>query len=417
MRPAATAAISATSDIAKILALVFILALASTLASTSALAVGVSPSQQEIAFASGVHQDMTLRVLNMPAKDMKAVIYARGELAEYITFTETLVSLSADEEMKTITYSIDMPKELEKPGLHEAEIIVMEYPKEFGEANTGNTVKVVGAVVSKLYVRVPYPSKYAEGEAAISSGNIGEDIAFTVSLFNFGKEDIKSAKALIEIFGPTYEKLGTIQTAETSLLMSQSGKVVGKWKANVNPGTYHAIITVTYDENRFIIEKNFDIGNMYVDATGIDVQNFRLGMVAKMDILLENRWNSEIKDVYGDVTVKDDSKVYTTFKTASTDVPALGKSKIISYWDTTDVAPGKYTALVKLAYAGKTTEKSFDLNVNLDSIKTVDSLTGNVASAQSKPISGNTLIMLLVVVLIAANIGWFVFFNKRLKKK
>jgi hypothetical protein len=98
-------------------------------------------------------------------------------------------------------------------------------------------------------------------------------------------------------------------------------------------------------------------------------------------------------------------------------VPALGKSKIISYWDTTGVATGKYTAAIKLAYAGKTTEKSYDLNVNLDSIKVAGTPTGNVVGADSKAISGNTLIMLLVIVLIAANIGWFVFFNKRLKKK
>lgn len=401
-----------------ILMLAFMLVL--TIFSSLALAIGVSPTQQEILFQPNLHQSLTLRIVNQPAKDMKAVIYARGELAEYITFTQTIVSLSESEQMKTVSYSIDLPSALAKPGLHEVELVVMEYPEDFGEEENTNTVKVVGAVVSKLYVRVPYPAKYAEGELQIGSGNIGENIPFTISLFNFGTENINSIKAKIEVFGPTYERLGTIETETLSLEAGKSGKLTAAWKADVNQGVYHAKAIVTYDSQQFMLEKNFDIGNIHIDITGIDVKNFRLGGVAKLDILLQSEWNSEIRDVYGNVTIKDDSTTYTTFKTASIDIPAMQTSEIISYWDTTGIAPGRYTADIRLSYAGKTTEKSYDLNVGLDSIKTIGSPTGELIGGSKKESSlspSTTLILILIIVLVVANIFWVTYFNKRLKKK
>jgi len=391
--------------------------LALAISPIAAFAIGVSPSQQEIAFAPAVRQELSLRVINEPMKDMKAVVYARGELAEYISFPQTIVSFGAADQMKTIPYYIDLPSSLPKPGLHEVELVVMEYPESFAEKESTDTVKVIAAVVSKLYVRVPYPAKYAEGELQIGGGNIGDSIPFTISLFNFGTDELKSITATVEVFGPTYERLGTMEAGPLSLAAGNSGKLVAQWQAKVNPGTYHAVVTVNYDEKRFILEKNFDVGNIYVDITGIEVKNFKLGGVAKMDISLMNRWNDEIKGVYGDVSVKDDKTTYTTFKTASVDIPAQADSQIVSYWDTTGIAPGTYKADIKISYAGKVSQESYDLNVNLDSINVVGGPTGEAIKGEGGKLSTTTLIIVLVIVLIAANIGWFVYFSKRLKKK
>jgi hypothetical protein len=268
----------------------------------------------------------------------------------------------------------------------------------------------------KIYVRVPYPNKYAEAELQISASKIGEDVVFTVPVFNFGRQNIDGVSAEVEIYGPNNEKLGMAKAESISLAASQSGKLVARWRADVKPGIYHAVAMVDYDGQSAKAERDFDLGDLRVKATAIDVGNFRLGNVAKMDILLENLWNQPLKNVYGEVEVRDQSKSYTKFKTAGVDLEPYSKGMIISYWDTTGVPVGRYIVDVLLSYANQNTTDSFEVDVNLDTIRTAAMATGEVIESDKSKLGTSTAIVLLVIVIIALNIGWFVY-KSRIKNK
>lgn len=384
-------------------------------------AIGVAPARKIVDFEPGLKTTIDLLVINNEHKDLKAVVFAKGELSEYITFKKTLVSVSAGEAHKTISYELNLPEDIGNPGVHDAEIIIMEqkildwlYGSSEKEQGSQTEISAVGAVASQLQVRVPYPGKYAEARMYISDADVNKPADFTIQMYNFGKERIEKAKADIEIFGATYERIATIETNEISIEPNNEGKLVAQWTANVNPGVYHAVAVIEYDDKKIRLEGNFNVGKMTVEIKEIEVKDFRLGDVAKFDLLLENRWNEMIPNIYADLMVMDKKgSILTKFKTESIDINAMSEGKIRAYWDTEGVSIGAYDIMVVLNYADKSTERLFEIDVNIDSIRTRTPVARVIEAKGS--VNKESVLVVLVIVLIAINAGWFVYLKRKKK--
>lgn len=384
-----------------------------TLFSNLVLALGVAPAKVGINFEANLEKEIILRIFNEQNKDFKAVVYARGELAEYLNVDNTLISVKADQSEVEFKFKINLPDKFDKPGVHEAEIVIMEFEDEFATNEENVAVTALAAVVSKLQVRVPYPGKYAESRVHIESAMIGENVVFIIPIFNFGKENIENARARVEIFGPTYEKLGEFYTNDISINARGEGKVRGSWKADVNAGIYHAVVTIEYDGKKERIETNFEVGNKYVNIKEVNVADFNLGEVAKFDIVIENMWNQLLKDVYGELIVLDkEGTEYTRFKTATIDLEPYGSGLLEAYWSTKNIPIGQYDLDLTIFYEGKESHKLIEANVNIDSIKTDSFIVGQVISGKEK-IGRDTLLLFVVFMLIIINISWFIYLKKR----
>ncbi len=379
------------------------------------LAIGVSPVKTIIDFEPG-KQEVTVRIINNEHKDFKAVVYAEGDLAEYIELQTTLITIKAEEDSKSLSFNLNLPDKLEKPGTHEAKITILEFPKEFATEEGNAVIRAVGSVVTKVIVRVPYPGKYAEADLIITQAEVDKPIIFTIPIYNFGQEDIQKVKATITIYGATYEEIAVIESDEKQVKSKEQTKLIASWLPNVNAGVYHAKVRVEYDGNRINLEKNFNVGNLFVEISKVEVNDFILGGVARFDIYLESKWNQEIKDVYGEMTVMDKKgSIYTKSKTATVDIPAYEKSKLEAYWDTKDVQIGLYDVLLKIFYGDKTTERLIETQVNIDSIRTSLEPTAKVVGGRAGLFTRDTVLVLLVIVLIVINISWFIYFRKRKK--
>jgi hypothetical protein len=384
-----------------------------TLFSNLVLALGVAPAKVGINFEANLEKEIILRIFNEQNKDFKAVVYARGELAEYLNVDNTLISVKADQSEVEFKFKINLPDKFDKPGVHEAEIVIMEFEDEFATNEENVAVTALAAVVSKLQVRVPYPGKYAESRVHIESAMIGENVVFIIPIFNFGKENIENARARVEIFGPTYEKLGEFYTNDISINARGEGKVRGSWKADVNAGIYHAVVTIEYDGKKERIETNFEVGNKYVNIKEVNVADFNLGEVAKFDIVIENMWNQLLKDVYGELIVLDkEGTEYTRFKTATIDLEPYGSGLLEAYWSTKNIPIGQYDLDLTIFYEGKESHKLIEANVNIDSIKTDSFIVGQVISGKEK-IGRDTLLLFVVFMLIIINISWFIYLKRR----
>ncbi len=383
----------------------------------TALAIGVAPVKTVVDFEPG-SQEITVRIMNNENKEFKAVVYAEGPLAEYVELPTTLVTVKAEEASKSLSFNLNLPEKLEKPGTHEVKITILEFPKEFATEQATAVIQAVGSVVTKVVVRVPYPGLYAEADLFVTQAEVGKPIMFTIPIYNFGEQDIQKAKATITVYGATYEEIAVIETDEKQIKSKEQTKILASWMPDVNAGVYHAAVKVDYDGKRINLEKNFNVGNLFIEILKVEVNDFILGSVARFDIHLENKWNQLINEVYGEVTVKDKKgSIYTTSKTASVDIPAYEESMIQAYWDTKDVEIGLYDVLVKLHYAGKTSEKLIETQVNIDSISTSMEPTARVIAGKTKLFDRDSILILLVVVLIVINISWFVYFKKRGGKK
>jgi len=385
------------------------------LVSTSIYAIGVSPIRKVVDFEANKEQELSVKIRNDGQKDIKAIIYARGELAEHIAIVDSLVAISKDETEKSAKYILKMPPQFDKPGVHKSDIVVMEYPDNFG---TGGETQVSAraSVVSELWLRVPFPGKYAEAEMFIDSKGVDENTQFVIDVMNFGKSNIAKVKAKIKILGSTYEEIAVIDTNELSIESQEQGRLIGDWIADVNPGKYHVVAEIIYDNKKTVLEDNFEVGNLYIAIKRIDVKDFSLGQVAVFDIVLESQWNDQINNVYGEMTVLDSSgSEFTKFKTASVDIPAMGQGLLKAYWDTQGVEVGNYNLRLLIHYSEKVTEKLIETTVNIDSIRTELGPTAQVVAGNG--MNRDTILTVLVIVLVLVNIGWFVFFIRKKKKK
>ena len=373
-------------------------------------ALGVTPARTVVDFEPSLKKSVTIKVTNNEQKDFKVIAYVRGELINYTDIKEKIITIKRTEQYKEFTYDVILPKNMKMPGIHKSEIVLIEL-QEF-EAEEQIVITASASVVSELIVRVPYPEKYAEAQFHIS-GDVKEETRFVIPIFNYGKENIESVKAKIRILGATYEEVALLETNEISVNTKQEGKLVASWKAEVNPGMYHAVAEIEYDGKPIKLEKNFGVGDLLIEIKDIKVNDFKLGGIARLDIYLKSKWNQPIESIYADVVILDKDQEIYTFKTNSINLQSLSEGKLEAYWDTKGISVGRYNTKISLNYAGKITEKLLELQVNIDSINT--GLTAEVI-APGEGIDKNTILVTLVIIMIAINIGWLIYIKKMKKK-
>jgi hypothetical protein len=241
-----------------------------------------------------------------------------------------------------------------------------------------------------------------------------ESVKFFIKLYNLGTEDIAKAQATIDIYGPTNEVIARIQTEPSAIRSMAKGELIALWKANVNPGMYHAVATVRYDGEVGTSEKTFYVGNMLIDILDVSVKDFSLGGIAKFDILAESKWNQPVSDVFAHMIINDegDNKI-ADFKSASTEMEPFETAHLYAYWDTESVQEGDYLGQLSVHYAGRTTDREIKTKVGLNSIRTEIIGVSVGAVTFEEGVLGQYPIYILVIILVAINFAWFMYFRKR----
>ena len=392
-------------------------------------ALGISPAKKSISFEPGGEGDLEIRVLNPQGDNARVLLYPKGELAQYVSLPQTLITFKDGEKEKRATYHYELPQSFDDPGMHSCDIVAMRLPDgtnastmvvdgsnvimQNGDSQT--VVSATVAVASAFNVFVPYPGTYAEGKLLIDSADVGEDVGFRIPVYNFGKDEIESISAKIEVRGPTNEVIARVESEDMSIPSKQERQLMASWPAEVNSGMYHAVARVSYGEKRFRLEKNFYVGEMQIEVVRVLVPEFSLGEIAKFSITMRNRWNQKIQDAYARLAVFDSlGSEITTFKTESFGIASDEEKTVNAFWDTEGVQPGKYDVDLDLHYADKVTEERFKAQVNLDSIQTDFTPVAKAVDA-----SGDRerrmvpLLIGIIAILIVLNIFWFVYMSRR----
>lgn len=374
-------------------------------------AIGISPGQVKIDFEPNLEQKIKLNIINNEHKNVKIAVYPRGELSNYITLNEEL-TFSQDQETKEIIYKLKLPENLEKPGIHKEDIVAIEIAE--GSNIDGAVIGVTQSVISQLKVRVPYPGKYAEAFLEVLSGE-NNQLKFIVPVSNYGKENIKSAKAKIEIYDNSNRKIKTLETDEKEIAIKTKRELLAVWDPDVAPGIYHAIATVNYDGKEIKTESDFVVGEKALEILSITVSDFTLGQIAKFTILIENKWNQKIKDVYARIKIIDEEgNLISDFKSNTRSIEPLVKSALESYLDTKDLEEGVYDSTLILGYEDKEIQRRLTLEVGFNQIKvTLGGITGEVVREGN--VSKTSTISLAIIVFLIINVLWIWYLRKRKK--
>lgn len=379
-------------------------------------ALGISPGKKTINFEPNLEQEITLTVYNNEHKDFTATIFTRGELGNYIELEQTELKFSSEETEKSFNYKIKSPEKIDKPGSHQAEIVV----REISAAEEGEDI-IIGAliaVVSQLEVKVPFPGKYAVANLDIVNAKPNEEVKFFIRVSNLGEEDIENTTAKIIILDPNNNEIAIISTNSKSIKTKDRKELTGKWTANVTLGEYKVITIVCYDDLETIIESSFVIGEFFINSLDISVKNFRLGQIAKFNILVENLANREIKDVAAQLLLFDENEnKVMDIKSTPINVKALDKKELIAYWDTESVKEGTYPGKIILSYEDKAAEKQIRTIVTANEIKTeIVGITAFAVAAPETEFKTNSVFVIIIVILILSNIAWFIYYKKLRKR-
>jgi len=285
-----------------------------------------------------------------------------------------------------------------------------------GEVHIGASL----AIVHQFQVVVPYPGKYAIAELKVAETNSESSVSFLVPVNNLGEQDIVNAKGVIDIYGSTNEKITTLYTNEVGIKSGDRIELTAAWEEEIlNPGRYLAKVTVVYDgEVTKEVENMFNVGGADLSVLQMKVnEDFKLGDIAKFNILVESNWPEEIEQVFAEMVVYTlDNKEVIRFKSSTESIEALGKQELIAYWDTEGIKEDEYKTTLVVHYGDQTFEQDMKAVVSLTSIEFSDySLTGEVVYG-GEGIDKTTVLIGLVVILIIINIGWFIYMRRKKKK-
>jgi hypothetical protein len=346
---------------------------------------------------------------------MQVLLMVQGELNKSVTLYDSVVDFMPSESSKSLKYRIKLPDEIaDEPGLHTVDVIALEIPKA---SDSGTYVGATVAVATQLHVYVPCPGKCIEADLNVLDAEENSTATFIVPVINRGELGIGEVRATIDIYTSLNEKVAAVETDYYPLEPGKRTELSGKWEVNVPSGDYLAKVTVFYDGQSKNFDKQFSVGNQMLTIESILVNNFQLGEIAKLQILVENHWNQELQGVFANLLVyNDNEKVMADVKSAAEDVPALTKKELIAYWDTIGVEEGEYTGKLMVIYGKKSTDRNLLLKVSENSFD-ITGVGYAIRPQGGKGVNITTILLVLVIILLVVNLAWFIFFSRFLKKR
>lgn len=380
----------------------------------NASAIGLTPARTTADFESNLEKTVAFTIINSDSQDMDIKIFARGELADYVTIDgEQSFSMSSRDKSREVRYTVRLPKDL-APGLHTAEVVAMQLPAD----STGQTsIKAAVGVATQLYVRVAYPEKYLEGEIKTSGDESQKN--FFVEIVNRGKEDISEVSADLHIFDPDGNEVESLETNKIPLESLARKELAASWDPSGKIGKYTLKAVLNYDGKEMLLEKEFTVGRINISSREIFVENFHLGDIAKFNIVVENRWNELLKNVHADLNIRDQQlNSIDTIRTPSYDLFPGAKTTIVTYWDTKNIKEGTYYTKMILYFAGEQKEENIELHVTKDKITVLKSgYAVTEINNPGKDISINKVFTIVITFLILSNVIWFLLIKRILKKR
>lgn len=358
----------------------------------SAGSLGMSPSYFSFNFEPGLEKTITIGVADSDP-NQPILIYLAGDLNEYVNLSSKSFVGSGE-----LIVSFKLPEEIEKPGTNRIIIGSKEARDETGE----ETSFIVGASAIQIPIDifVPYPGKYIEAEFEVFNTNEGEDVPYTISLSNLGKEDLDFSY-VVEVY--SNEEL--IISANNGYHLEHNQKMLISEEFNSSlfkPGNYRATLKISYSDKEINLEDDFVVGTYFMNITDYTYK-FIANKINPLIIEVSSLWNSKIEEVYAEISVTDEGELKSSFKTSSYIFQPLESKNISGYLDASEIEPGRYIGKIQINYENE----SYSKLVAFYFEKAEMSLT-------EKLLIGSIIIIIILILVI---IILFIFLNKKNKRK
>ncbi|MFA7707766.1 MAG: hypothetical protein WCX73_02345 [Candidatus Pacearchaeota archaeon] len=308
--------------------------------------IGISPTNFEFFFEPNLEKTFEFKVSNAnPQAGIET--YVAGDLADYVNLSDNFFIGEG-----VMQVSLKLPSKIDIPGKHRILIGAREAQENNSQSSSG--VGGIAAIQAVIDIYVPYPGKYVEAEFKLENINKGENALFELMINNLGSEKI-NINPVIEIYDE--EKLIQTKTISIGELKSKQKTTITDFldSSEFKEGVYQVVVTIDYGK-QIKIEKELKVGYLFVNIIDYDYQ-FIKGKINPFNINVENLWNLEMKNVYSEVSITNNGKVLTSFKTPSVNMKAWEKVNLTGFFDASDIEEGKYTANIRVFYDGEINSK------------------------------------------------------------
>jgi hypothetical protein len=351
----------------------------------------MSVEDRTLIFEPYLEKEFSVYVSN--SEHIEAIMYP-GELSQYAT----LIDSDPYGPPREIRMRLSLPESL-TPGTYTVQFGGKEY------YNVGGTVGGLAAVASRVTVLSLYDGFYPKFSIAASDMGIGEQMNITVTIENFGTQDIAGAYANIDIYDPNDNLVTTLKTnnapvpsKKNSLQPAIVQATFDSSKFDLLPGFYKAVATLSYDGQTFPDKSaaTFRLGTLTVTVTDW-TRVIYANVTNKFLVTISSDWAGRIDDVYARISTPDG-----ILKTPNLDVDKFQTTQLEAYWEVKKTELGNQTINIELFYAGTSVTKQVVVEV-------VPPIGPGVEKPSSISISPMTIGIIVLVLLIAINIYFFVF--------
>jgi hypothetical protein len=357
-------------------------------------ALGVSPGRKTVDFIPNGSLELELDVINPEPDEAWVTLSAAGDIKEMIFLEETDLYLRPGDFRTPFKILFKFPSEM-TPGLHSGSIIIT--PRT--APNPEGMLSAFVTPVILLYVKVPYPSKYADVSIYVVSVDEGTPVPIYLQLDNIGSEDIMSAGANIEIFGPKGDPLASLVAGPASIEKGAFLKIMASPSPILRRGDYIAKISAYYDDYNESFISNFSIGEPLIRIRELKTRKLAYGQINKVLFSVRNEWNKELA-AKGFIDINGIQSEMPSFS-----LKADEEKELTGFLDTTGLPKGEYNLTITLAYASQIKSEKFPVVI-------VD----KAQALPSAPLSAPLLFIGAILLLIAVIIVIVLFVKKKSKE-
>jgi len=363
-------------------------------------------------YEPNAHIELDYEIIsNMPPMDVVIGYEEPPEMKGSIKIDTEKMFLRSGE-AKPIHVTLDLPSEAKTPGPHDFWVLAVESPPKL----RGGQVGAIGTIKSKITIFVPYPGKYLMGKIEAKPVKQGEEMAIDLILTHLGNVTIDSVKAIAEIYDLKDNRIATMQAYqpgnkndfEISMRPKETKKMYMDWlPAEGLKGKFRVRILVNYDGI------DLEVGGIaYVGYKNIEIINTSMqaeaGTVTPYLVRIGSLWNDVLYDVFTDVTFFNSTgDELDTVRSSRYDILPFKSLWFRNYWNTRNLRPGNYTALVKVHFDDLVVEGKYPVE-----------LIEPISPVIEKPFFSSTVIWVIVItliilLLIGGNIFFFIFMKKK----
>lgn len=314
--------------------------------------------------------------------------FADGDIAEYVTFKQSVFKSVSKGAYVPIDGTIHYPHSLAPP-IHRIRVCFME------ECPQGGMVCGRTAACALVIVYVPYSGIHPSLSLHAPNTNEDQPVEFQATVKNNGDTTISLCTGFVEVFDIRNNNIGraALSSAENIESFGSAGMNAVFNTKGILPGNYSAKATVSCDGIISNATSGFRIGTLNVKITGYTTE-ISAGSIQRFVTKVESAWNDPL-DISGKVRIYDSNTSVET-KTATVKVDAWKTLDLEAFIDASNLQEKEYDASIEIFYGGKSTVKQGKVLVTAAK----EGVIPPVVEAPKEGISATTLTFILVIVVV-----------------